>query len=133
MAGAMVLGEAVHGMETHVVESGDQAATTAFLDGLETEYDHLADLVDRLKPGYVEPLADMAEAGADASDQVSPTAAEKGLVAASIPAARLEAEMHTRHSLRLKSDIMDTLLNEAGEVAIARARIENPANGGKRQ
>jgi chemosensory pili system protein ChpA (sensor histidine kinase/response regulator) len=125
MAGAMVLGEAVHGMETHVVESGDQAATTAFLDGLETEYDHLADLVDRLKPGYVEPLADMAEAGADASDQVSPTAAEKGLVAASIPAARLEAEMHTRHSLRLKSDIMDTLLNEAGEVAIARARIEN--------
>ncbi len=125
MAGAMILGEAVHGMETQVVESGDQAATTAFLDGLETVYDYLADLVDRLKPGYVEPVADMAEAGAEASDQASPTAAEKGHAAAPIPAARLEAEMHTRQSLRLKSDIMDTLLNEAGEVAIARARIEN--------
>jgi chemosensory pili system protein ChpA (sensor histidine kinase/response regulator) len=37
----------------------------------------------------------------------------------------MEAELRTRHSLRLKSDIMDTLLNEAGEVSIARARIEN--------
>jgi chemosensory pili system protein ChpA (sensor histidine kinase/response regulator) len=123
MAGAMVLGEAVHGMETQVVECGDQAATTVFLDGLETEYDHLADLVDRLKPDYVEPEAALAE---EASDQVSPSAEQKGVdAAASIPAARLDAELHTRHSLRLKSDIMDTLLNEAGEVAIARARIEN--------
>jgi len=122
MAGAMVLGEAVHALETQVVDNGDQAATTAFLDGLETEYDHIADLVDRLKPGYAETEAAMAEV----SEPSSLTAEEKGSAAtAPIPAPRLEAEMHTRQSLRLKSDIMDTLLNEAGEVAIARARIEN--------
>ncbi len=130
MAGAMVLGEAVHGMETKVVESGEAAASTAFLDGLETEYDHLADLIDRLKPDYVEPAAAVVEAEdedeAEAPGQVSLMTAEKELAAAPpISAARLDAEMHTRHSLRLKSDIMDTLLNEAGEVAIARARIEN--------
>jgi chemosensory pili system protein ChpA (sensor histidine kinase/response regulator) len=140
MAGAMVLGEAVHALETQVVDRGEQAATAAYLDGLETAYDHLTDLVDRLKPGYVAsaPAAAVAADAATAASSLDVAEATQAVAAAEateanaavgpgavIPAARLDAEMHTRQSLRLKSDIMDTLLNEAGEVAIARARIEN--------
>ncbi len=121
MAGAMVLGEAVHGLETQVIECGDAPATTAYLDTLESAYDHLTDLIEQLKPHTAAPEPVAAESATEAAPEAQ-AAAQTG---AAMPAARLEAEMHTRQSLRLKSDIMDTLLNEAGEVSIARARIEN--------
>jgi chemosensory pili system protein ChpA (sensor histidine kinase/response regulator) len=125
MAGAMVLGESVHAMETQVVDAGDRAPNAAYLDTLEGAYDHLTDLIDRLRPGHSDTTPEPAakpESAAAPSVDATPMAAQQ---LAAIPAARMEAEMHTRQSLRLKSDIMDTLLNEAGEVSIARARIEN--------
>jgi len=124
MAGAMRLGEAVHGLETQVIECGEQLATADFLDALEVAYDHFTDVIEQLKSGTAPPEpAVSADAAADLASEAA-TQPDSAL-AAVIPATRLEEEMRTRQSLRLKSDIMDTLLNEAGEVAIARARIEN--------
>jgi len=141
MAGAMRLGEAVHQLETQVIERGEQAATPVFLDNLEAEYDHFTDIVELLKSGQTEPAPVLVEADADtdheavakAEPESEPVAAGAGEAPAAdsvaelaaIPAALRQEEMRTRQSLRLKSDIMDTLLNEAGEVAISRARIEN--------
>ncbi len=126
MAGAMVLGESVHAMETQVIDAGDRASSATYLDALETAYDHLTDLIDRLRPGHSDVEI---ETAVEATSAAAPKSAQAASPAtpplAAIPAARMEAEMHTRQSLRLKSDIMDTLLNEAGEVSIARARIEN--------
>lgn len=132
MAGAMVLGESVHAMETQVVDTGEHKPSSAYLDTLENAYDHLTDLIDRLRPGHgdvlpetaVEPTA-TAVANVDGATKETQAMSPAALPMAAIPAARMDAEMHTRQSLRLKSDIMDTLLNEAGEVSIARARIEN--------
>ncbi len=119
MAGAMRLGEAVHALETQVIERGEQIVAPAYLDSLEAAYDHFTDVIDHLKSGAVAPEpAASPETAAASQASVMPA----GLV---MPAARIDDEMRTRQSLRLKSDIMDTLLNEAGEVAIARARIEN--------
>ena len=61
----------------------------------------------------------------EANKAVAKAATPAATPALPVPPARRDAEMHARQSLRLKSDIMDTLLNEAGEVSIARARIEN--------
>ena len=123
MAGAMQLGEAVHALETQVIEYGDQPATANYLDLLESTYDHFTDVIEQLKSGSTAPAASVPVATADEAEDNIPGVSVPAVPA--IHAARLEDEMRTRQSLRLKSDIMDTLLNEAGEVAIARARIEN--------
>jgi chemosensory pili system protein ChpA (sensor histidine kinase/response regulator) len=120
MAGAMRLGEAVHALETQIIERGDQPVTPAYLDMLEAAYDHFTDDVEHLKSGAVSAATTVSAAP---EETATSDAAEQPVPA--VPAARLDDEMRTRQSLRLKSDIMDTLLNEAGEVAIARARIEN--------
>ena len=126
MAGAMRLGESVHALETQVIERAEQAATPAFLDTLEAAYDHFTDIIEHLSgnaaPEPAVSVAETTDADSETADQVAIVEAP---VQPAIPAARLDEEMRTRQSLRLKSDIMDTLLNEAGEVAIARARIEN--------
>jgi chemosensory pili system protein ChpA (sensor histidine kinase/response regulator) len=78
MAGAMVLGESVHAMETQVIESGDKAATTSYLDSLESAYDHLADLIEQLKPGQEQDEAETEAApAAVAEGGESPRAASR--------------------------------------------------------
>ncbi len=160
MAGAMVLGEGVHALETRVIDLGAEPASAALLDVMEEAYDGFAEIIDRLKQSGAAPAepaaADMADAAprgqADtAPSMVQPEAATPADVApaqvaepaAPVPpaprtkrqapqdAARLDDDLRLRQSLRLKSDILDTLLNEAGEVSIARARIENVLNAYK--
>ncbi|MEW5787018.1 MAG: Hpt domain-containing protein [Pseudomonadota bacterium] len=155
MAGAMVLGESVHALETRVIELSGGEASAEFLDELEEAYDRFAEIIERLKGGEAPP-APLAAAVAEAEGEALLLAGELPLaeVAAhteALPAPPAEAApapaptkraakpaaghkedtAKLRQSLRLKSDILDTLLNEAGEVAIARARIENVLNAYK--
>ena len=155
MAGAMVLGESVHALETRIIDLAGEPAGMAFLDDMEAEYDRFAELIDRLKggePAPVEPVA-VTEESLEAAPVVEPVVAEAEMVpvavapapevqAPAVPpapapvpapsaAARREDDLRLRQTLRLKSDILDTLLNEAGEVSIARARIENVLNAYK--
>ncbi|MBU1665564.1 MAG: Hpt domain-containing protein, partial [Gammaproteobacteria bacterium] len=132
MAGAMTLGEDVHTLESEIIDLGNASPDAALLDTLEAAYDHIADKVQRYKGGTAStPAPETAE---------SPAQAETPLVAAAAPMptrpehdaiARMDDELRLRQSLRHKSDILDTLLNEAGEVSIARARIENVLSGYK--
>ena len=144
MAGAMVLGERVHGMEAQILEQADGPATAGALDHLEAEYDQLHDMLDRLKAGphaqtpplpAPRPTAPEAEAkpAAPAQPAAASVPAEAAAVVPAPAPARAEPgeEARLRQALRLKSDVLDTLLNEAGEVSIARARIENVLNGYK--
>ncbi|MEW5769279.1 MAG: Hpt domain-containing protein [Pseudomonadota bacterium] len=132
MAGAMRLGERVHALETRVMEQG-ATATPAFLEHLEGEYDQIHEMVDHLKSG---PHAVQTEAPTSAALEPAQAPETTG-AAAPMPApaaaakAGLDNELRLRQAMRLKSDVLDTLLNEAGEVAIARARIENVLNGYK--
>ena len=132
MAGAMVLGEAVHAMETRILELGGAPASANFLDGMEAEYDRFAEMIERLKGGGASVPAQLAHV---APPQVVPAPSALPAPVAAAPhvalprqadtTARHDDEIRTRQALRLKSDILDTLLNEAGEVSISRARIEN--------
>jgi chemosensory pili system protein ChpA (sensor histidine kinase/response regulator) len=146
MAGAMVLGEAVHALETRIIELGGAPAGAAFLDDMEAEYDRHAEIIERLRGGERVPapvLAPVAAVGprpAEAAPPASMPMAPVSVAPASVPAhlvpppvrpAHTGEDLRVRRSMRLKSDILDTLLNEAGEVAIARARIENVLNAYK--
>ncbi|MBU3695712.1 Hpt domain-containing protein [Dechloromonas sp.] len=116
MAGAMNLGEATHALEGRVEEAMRAgAATPALIDDVETGCDMLAQAVERLKEGpapvvpEAEPRAEHVQAG------VAPVVGDA------------EAESDAagqRATLRVRADLIDRLVNEAGELSIARARIE---------
>ena len=124
MAGAMNLGEATHLLEARVEEAMRAGpASVAFIEEIETGCDMLAQAVERLREGPQEPPA--VETAA-AEEVVVPLVGATPVVA---PAALGEHEAETdavgqRATLRVRADLIDRLVNEAGELSIARTRIE---------
>lgn len=117
MAGAMRLGELAHLMESRVeaaVATG--RPTAAELEELGHQQDRLADGTEKLRT----PGAPAAAAAAD------PTPAEATVVTQSAPAAAPQPETAPLPvaALRIQADALDRLINDAGEVGIARSRIE---------
>ena len=119
MAGAMNLGEATHLLEARVEEALRAGQVTpVFIDEIEAGLDLLVQAVERLRAGpVVAPVPDV-PAVADATDSM-PDAGQ-------IPTA-VEAESEAsgqRATLRVRADLVDRLVSEAGELSIARSRIE---------
>ncbi len=112
MAGAMVMGDQTHAMEATIVERGDVTPDDAFLDQLEHQYDILAEQVDRLRP------------------MAGPTAPSHDAFAVPMPMVvqPSEDEASAQQVFRAQASIVDNLINEAGEVSIARSRIEAALN-----
>ena len=127
MCGAMRLGELVHGIESHLIQATQQEAqaSSSLLEALESDFDRAQALFDELlNPAAVE---------SSGRDQVlTPVASdpEKLIVSAT---ALIEAEPQDsetsvsehRAQLRVRAELVDHLINDAGEMAIARSRIES--------
>ena len=139
MVGAMRLGELTHVMESRVIAviEGQLNPSADMFDTLEAQFDRLADTVDRLKRGELTPPAEEApleapvepvleQAAAPAA--VSPAAAAPSAEAAAQPAARDTNAL----TLRVRAEWVDRMVNQAGEVAIARSRIESEVFAFKR-
>ncbi|MEO6749022.1 MAG: ATP-binding protein, partial [Casimicrobiaceae bacterium] len=143
MAGAMRLGEIAHQMESRLVEGDTSVAGSATLfEALDTDLDRIAFVLDRLRAGEANSAlpwiaSDTADADAGQADSALDEATDGALVVpiglAATPAAAqpmppraeaLEPEASARAMLRVRADTVDRLVNEAGEVAIARARVE---------
>jgi chemosensory pili system protein ChpA (sensor histidine kinase/response regulator) len=111
MAGAMNLGEYTHALETRL-EAALQHATVdpAVIDEMESGADALASAIERLRRGEIgtaEAVRPEEGAGADdVADQATPEASAQ------------------HATLRVRADLVDRLVNEAGELSIARTRIE---------
>ncbi|HJW26775.1 MAG TPA: Hpt domain-containing protein [Rhodocyclaceae bacterium] len=114
MAGAMNLGAATHGLEARVeamLHAG--AIDGALIDEIEGGCDALVQAVERLQGGEAPAQPAAAEASPEAAAAVVPAAPEG------------EAEAGAQKAtLRVRADLLDRLVNEAGELSIARARIE---------
>ena len=120
MAGAMNLGEFTHLLESRVediLRSG--SVTPLVIDEIESGCDALAQASERLRRG---------EAGMPES-----VAAPAGEVANAVAAVAVPLDAERDHdgetgahraTLRVRADLIDRLVNEAGELSIARARIE---------
>jgi chemosensory pili system protein ChpA (sensor histidine kinase/response regulator) len=99
MAGAMAIGELTHHMETRIERSSALGAASAKLfEELDTSMERLGILFERVK----QPTADV------------PDDAPQAGVASEAPAPML----------RVKTELIDQLVNQSGEVSIARSRIE---------
>ncbi len=102
MAGAMGLGELVHRMETRVEDAlARKRAPEQLFEELEQSCDRVALLLERLQ----EPSAPQAAAHES-------------------PAQASQESTRSRALLRVRADMLEKLVNEAGEVAIARTRAE---------
>ncbi len=137
MAGAMGCGELLHSMEDRIDQAVRmKSVQTATIDGLETSYDRVAMLIEHLRnPDAARPEPEeprQAETLATVSVESSteaPQATEQEQQAAAQATARTEGKPAPyvpapQVHLRVRADLVDQLVNEAGEVAIARGRIE---------
>ena len=135
MAGAMGCGELLHAMEDRVDQAVRmKSVQPAIIDGLENSYDRAAMLIEHLRnPLAARPEAEEPPQAAEAAVSVEPQAEqalpEQAAAAALHAPARPEAAPAVyipapQVQLRVRADLVDQLVNEAGEVAIARGRIE---------
>jgi chemosensory pili system protein ChpA (sensor histidine kinase/response regulator) len=140
MCGAMALGELTHHMETRVENALTlKSLPPTLFDELEVSYDRMGLLYDRLlNPQAAGPLPEELEtAPAPAAESAprepapaAPAPAEATAATATATAkpqaqpGEPEVAAATRAMLRVRADLIDRLVNEAGEVSIARSRIE---------
>ncbi|MEW6253506.1 MAG: Hpt domain-containing protein, partial [Planctomycetota bacterium] len=145
MVGAMRLGELTHVMESRVIAviEGQLAASRDVFDTLEAQFDRVVDGVERMKRGEraslaeepaaetplqapVEPVLTHSETAHGVTITVDTTA---GAAAPAPAAAHATAQPAGRDAsaltLRVRADWVDRMVNQAGEVAIARSRIES--------
>ena len=140
MVGAMRLGELTHVMESRVIAviEGHLSADASVFDTLESQFDRAADLVERLKRGDLSPVDETVSAPVEAPVEpvlsLSEEAAALRLpsVAAAGPAAAPVSRDNAALTLRVRADWVDRMVNQAGEVAIARSRIESEVFAFKR-
>ena len=138
MAGAMRLGELTHVMESRVIAviEGQLEVGHDIFDKLETEFDRLSDAVERLKSGDAS-IDDAMREIVPVAAPVEPVEQTQLVVRADEEhAAEPVAQGVSRDSqaltLRVRADWVDRMVNQAGEVAIARSRIESEVFAFKR-
>ncbi|MBI4989270.1 MAG: Hpt domain-containing protein [Rhodocyclales bacterium] len=119
MAGAMGMGELVHSMETRLENAlAAKAITPQFLDELDTSFDRANFLLDGLQKRAAGVVEEEPEPQAAAAPGVSRQPERIAVDEIEIEAAAARA------MLRVRADLVDRLVNEAGEMSIARSRIE---------
>lgn len=129
MAGAMAMGELTHHMETRVENAlALKSSPAALFEDLETSWDRMGVLFERLQkpqaPEEAKPAAPDRAVTVPAAAAPAPVAPPTPGAAAPAAAPPSEREVQARAILRVRADVVDRLVNEAGEVAIARSRIE---------
>ena len=136
MAGAMNLGEITHALETRVEQANRTGnAPLEVIDEIDNAFDDVIHIFERLQRG------ESLDQPSDTSVE-SPLASEAPIEAVAAPdpvvpfvehradrlrtaIAEAETEPAAQHAtLRVRADLIDRLVNEAGELSIARARIE---------
>jgi chemosensory pili system protein ChpA (sensor histidine kinase/response regulator) len=122
MAGAMALGELTHHMETRSETAlAVKTLPATLFEELETSWDRMGMLFEKLQKPPVPEEKPLATAPAKPASAVSPEAKGRTEPDAEVSA---EREAQKKAVLRVRADVVDRLVNQAGEVAIARSRIE---------
>ena len=115
MAGAMRLGQHTHEIETQIENMVHAGTTTpAAFDEVLANYDHAMLLFEQLQnpaAAAASPHLDVAAAAGAAPQAAATPAAEPGPARTAL--------------VRVRADILDRLVNQAGEVSITRSKLEN--------
>jgi len=135
MAGKHLLGNVVHNMEERAVQALKTKADARIFEELFTDLDaigvyfeeghlpeHLTQLI-QVESDY-DDIAYMAESSTQAAPSSAATEAESA-------AANLRHSNRKTQFLRMRADVLDRLINEAGEISIIRSRIDKEVIGFK--
>jgi chemosensory pili system protein ChpA (sensor histidine kinase/response regulator) len=104
MAGQSNIGDSVHKMEDRVIHALRHKATAGDFDEIFVEFDHIGYMLEAIASG------------------VKVSAQDEG-VAATVIAPTRSVERKSQF-LRMRADVLDRLINEAGEVSIMRSRMD---------
>lgn len=132
MAGAMRLGHLTHQMEAHVIaaESINPDQKFSLIEALEADFDRVTESLERLQKGDRTPLPLVTEKKfEEAKQESSGNIKSLALKGSALPEMEAGAQ---KALLRVRADMVDRLVNEAGEVSIARSRIEGEMRSVKR-
>jgi chemosensory pili system protein ChpA (sensor histidine kinase/response regulator) len=144
MVGAMRLGELAHRMETYLAEGAGTGEV--YFEALETHLDRIGYVFDRLRAGDVNvvlPWLTDQEEREETEEGVAPIAEKTDLTAPTAPwlpilqptaplaapSTTLAASASEEGQLRISAAKIDRLVNEAGEIIIARTRAEGELRG----
>ncbi len=131
LAGALRLGEMTHRMESQIEQLGSEAVTGAQIEPLLARFDDIQANFEALKSrpeeAFLRPEGDAlalapipADPGAAASPAAPATARKLPPSASALAPIRQTANQ----SVRVRSQLLDRLVNQAGEVMISRSRLQ---------
>jgi len=146
LAGAMRLGEMSHRLESAIeqidvdtVQASDVEPLLGSFDGLQTVFNALRNISaqEPTEPVVVTPVREEAPVATAAEASVPPVAAQAPATAP-VPAAAVARPVLARpqaldvapvrtasgHTIRVRAQLLDRLVNQAGEVMISRSRLE---------
>jgi len=135
MAGAMTLGEITHAIESRVEQANKTGgANVELVEEIENTFDSVIQIVERLQRGESLEAPQATAAGVETIGETAATAIEVAAPTAVVQAEAVTGEAADeaaaqRAVLRVRADLIDRLVNEAGELSIARARIEGEMIG----
>ncbi len=134
MAGAMNLGELTHAIETRMAEAQQvDHAPLQLIDDIDNAFDVIVQIVEHLQRGESadapvevpdETASEMAPEELSAAESSGTTADQRAPGGPAEPADADTDAAGQRALLRVRADLIDRLVNEAGELSIARSRIE---------
>ncbi|WP_291009626.1 Hpt domain-containing protein [Hydrogenophaga sp.] len=143
LAGALRLGEMTHRMETTVERMGSDVQRGADLEPVQTAFDAIEARFELLRqtspetrdvvqtaPEQVAPTADAPSVGDAEPATASPVApapveSATGLQGLTLPAQPVLAPSRAGAAVRVRPELLDRLVNQAGEVMISRTRMES--------
>ncbi len=101
MAGQTVMGDTVHAMEDRIIQALKKKVS-------ENDFDDLFEGLDRISALLEEITGDVSVGRSTARDRKAP----------------VRTENRRAQFMRMRADVLDRLINEAGEISIARSRME---------
>ena len=129
MAGAMALGEAAHRLEADIeaLLGADSAPDAGAVLELIARCDALTTRFERLREGQLRETPQAAASTPTSATPATATATATATAPTPAPASALQAPARARlaaQPVRVRAALLDRLVNQVGEVSIARARLE---------
>ena len=140
LAGAMRLGEMAHRIESDIEHMGSDAAASQNFDALLTTFDGMQANFEALRhpgvPEVLEPLPSLATSDEPApvvlqepqDALAAPTSGRKVVMSMAQSTALQPLRPASSGSIRVRSQLLDRMVNQAGEVMITRSRLEAELN-----
>ncbi|MBL0422170.1 Hpt domain-containing protein [Ramlibacter sp. AW1] len=130
LAGALRLGEMAHRLESLVEQVGADAVTEADIDPLLQRFDAMQSAYEQLRVPASHVPAEVEASGtppepAQPQETVPAPVAQAGGLAAPVSTSLAARRVSASQQVRVRSHLLDRLMNQAGEVMISRSRLED--------